>query len=263
MGKLSGKVTVITGASRGIGAGIATAYAQHGSKLALIDISPELDVFAKELQDKGYEVATYKADVTKLDELKAVAAQVVEKFGTVNVLCCNAGVCRLGNFLELTEADRDFHININIKGVWNTAQAFLPVMLENGGGNIVITSSVTGDLVADPGETAYALSKAALVGFTKSLAVEFAQQNIRVNAIQPGYVLTPMADSIARQSNPDDPESVLTEMAKAIPMRRLAQPIEIGELAAFLGCDESSYLTGTCNVIDGGSTLPESVSVGV
>lgn len=263
MGKLSGKVAVITGASRGIGAGIATAYAQHGAKLALLDVSPELDGFVTELRNKGYEVEGYKADVTKPEDLKSVAAQIVEKYGTVDVLCCNAGVCRLGNFLELTEADRDFHIDINIKGTWNTAHAFLPIMLEHGGGNIVITSSVTGDLVADPGETAYALSKAALVGFTKSLAVEYAQKNIRVNAIQPGYVRTPMAESIAQQSNPDDPESVLTEMATAIPIRRLALPIEIGELAAFLGCDESSYLTGTCNVIDGGSTLPETVSVGV
>lgn len=115
----------------------------------------------------------------------------------------------------------------------------------------------------DPGETAYALTKAAIVGLTKSLAVEYAQSGIRVNAICPGYVRTPMAESIARQSNPEDPESVLTEMAKAIPMRRLADPLEVGELAAFLASDESSYLTGTQNVIDGGSTLPETVSVGI
>ncbi|HBI9861139.1 TPA: SDR family oxidoreductase, partial [Escherichia coli] len=93
--------------------------------------------------------------------------------------------------------------------------------------------------------------------------VEYAQSGIRVNAICPGYVRTPMAESIARQSNPEDPESVLTEMAKAIPMRRLADPLEVGELAAFLASDESSYLTGTQNVIDGGSTLPETVSVGI
>ncbi|EOA6798638.1 SDR family oxidoreductase [Escherichia coli] len=130
-------------------------------------------------------------------------------------------------------------------------------------GRIVMMSSVTGDMVADPGETAYALTKAAIVGLTKSLAVEYAQSGIRVNAICPGYVRTPMAESIARQSNPEDPESVLTEMAKAIPMRRLADPLEVGELAAFLASDESSYLTGTQNVIDGGSTLPEMVSVGI
>ncbi|WP_260053203.1 SDR family oxidoreductase [Oceanobacillus sojae] len=102
-----------------------------------------------------------------------------------------------------------------------------------------------------------------LIGFTKSLAVEYAAKNIRVNAMQLGYARTPMAKSIAKTSNPDDPESVLTEMAAAIPMRRLGLPKEVGELAAFLGSDESSYMTGGQYVIDGGSTLPESVSVGV
>lgn len=154
-------------------------------------------------------------------------------------------------------------IDINIKGVWNVTKAVLPEMIARKDGRIVMMSSVTGDMVADPGETAYALTKAAIVGLTKSLAVEYAQSGIRVNAICPGYVRTPMAESIARQSNPEDPESVLTEMAKAIPMRRLADPLEVGELAAFLASDESSYLTGTQNVIDGGSTLPETVSVGI
>ena len=163
----------------------------------------------------------------------------------------------------MSDKDRDFHIDVNIKGVWNITKAVLPYMLERKYGNIVVMSSVTGDLVADPGEVAYALSKAALIGFTKALAVEYAQQGIRVNAMQLGYARTPMVDGMAKQTNPDDPESVLTDMAKAIPMRRLADPTEIGELAAFLGSDESSYLTGSQSLIDGGSTLPESVSMGV
>ncbi|MDD3402201.1 MAG: SDR family oxidoreductase UcpA [Hespellia sp.] len=263
MGKLTGKVAFITGASRGIGAGITRAYAKHGAKLILADVSPDMDVLARDLQSEGYDVFAVKADVTNPDDMKRAAQAGVDQFGTIDVLVNNAGVCRLGNFLEMSDKDRDFHIDVNIKGVWNTTKAVLPYMIEKKYGNIVIMSSVTGDMVADPGETAYALSKAALVGFTKSLAVEMAENNIRVNAICPGYVRTPMALSIAKQSNPEDPESVLTEMATAIPMRRLADPSEVGELAAFLGSDESSYLTGTQNVIDGGSTLPESVSVGV
>ncbi len=263
MAKLTGKVAVITGAAMGIGAGIASVYAKYGAKLALIDVSPQLESFAESLRREGAEVITFQADVRDPEALSDAAKKVKEHYGCINVLACIAGVCRLGNFLEMSDADRDFHIDVNIKGVWNTTKAVLPYMLENGGGNIVVMSSVTGDMVADPGEVAYALSKAALVGFTKALAVEYAQQNIRVNAICLGYARTPMAESIARQSNPEDPESVLTEMAKAIPMRRLAEPREIGELAAFLGSDESSYLTGSQSLIDGGSTLPESVSVGV
>lgn len=264
MGKLTGKAALITGAAAGLGAGIATAYAKHGAKLCLVDLSPTVEGLASALRaEYGAEIIAQVADVTKPEELRAAAEKTVEAFGLLNVACCNAGVCRLSPFLETGEADRDFHIDVNIKGVWNTCQAVIPHMLKNGGGNIVIASSVTGDLVADPGEAAYALSKAALVGLTKALAVEFAQQNIRVNCTQLGYARTPMAESIARQSNPDDPERVLTEMAKAIPVRRLAKPIEVGELFAFLGSDESSYLTGSQIVIDGGSTLPESVSVGV
>lgn len=263
MAKLTGKVAVITGAAMGLGAGIAKVYAKYEAKLALIDVSPELEPFAEELRKEGAEVITFKADVTKPEELKAAVEQTIAHYGKVDVLDCIAGVCRLGNFLEMSDETRDFHIDVNIKGVWNITKAVLPHMLQNGGGSIVVMSSVTGDLVADPGEVAYALSKAALIGFTKALAVEYAQQGIRVNAMQLGYARTPMVDGMARQTNPDDPESVLTDMAKAIPMRRLAAPTEIGELAAFLGSDESSYLTGSQTVIDGGSTLPESVSMGV
>lgn len=263
MGKLSGKVAFITGASNGIGEGIAKVYAKHGAKLILVDLSPKILEVAEELTKGGFEAMGVVADVTQATQLNHAVEAGKQAYGNIHILVANAGVCRLGNFLDMSDADRDFHIDVNIKGTWNTVKAVLPELCAHKSGSIIITSSVTGDMVADPGETAYALSKAALVGLTKSLAVEFAPQNIRVNAICPGYVRTPMAESIAKQSNPDDPESVLTEMAKAIPLRRLALPTEVGELAAFLGSEESSYLTGTQTVIDGGSTLPESVSVGV
>ena len=263
MGKLTGKTALITGAYQGIGEGIARTFARHGANLILLDISDELEKLAYDLAGRGYRCTVVKADVRDFAAVQAAIAQAKERENKIDILVNNAGVCRLGGFLEMSEEDRDFHIDVNIKGVWNVTRAVLPDMVARGDGRIVMMSSVTGDMVADPGETAYAMSKAAIIGLTKSLAVEYAQSGIRVNAICPGYVRTPMAESIARQSNPEDPESVLTEMAKAIPMRRLANPLEVGELAAFLASDESSYLTGTQNVIDGGSTLPESVSVGI
>ena len=252
MGKLTGKTALITGALQGIGEGIARTFARHGANLILLDISPEIEKLADELCGRGHRCTAVVADVRDPASVAAAIKRAKEKEGRIDILVNNAGVCRLGSFLDMSDDDRDFHIDINIKGVWNVTKAVLPEMI-----------AVTGDMVADPGETAYALTKAAIVGLTKSLAVEYAQSGIRVNAICPGYVRTPMAESIARQSNPEDPESVLTEMAKAIPMRRLADPLEVGELAAFLASDESSYLTGTQNVIDGGSTLPETVSVGI
>ena len=135
-------------------------------------------------------------------------------------------------------------------------------MLAQGGGSIVIASSVTGDIVADAGEAAYALSKAALVGLTRALAVEYAGRNIRVNCTQLGYARTPMVERMALESNPADPERAIQDIARGVPMRRLADPRELGELFAFLGSDESSYLTGSQIVIDGGSTLPETMSMG-
>lgn len=264
MKKLSGKTAFITGAAMGLGKGIAQVYASHGANLLLADINPKVEEVAKELSAQyGIEAIAANVNVAEPESCKAAAKLGFEKFGKFDILCAIAGVCKLGDFLEMSNEDLDFHINVNIKGVWNTTKAVLPYLLENKGGNIVVMSSVTGDLVADPGEVAYALSKAALIGFTKALAVEYAPKNIRVNAMQLGYSRTPMAESIAMQSNPSDPDSVLTEMAKAIPMRRLGLPTEVGELAAFLGSDESSYITGSQFVIDGGSTLPESVSVGV
>ncbi len=125
-----------------------------------------------------------------------------------------------------------------------------------------IVSSVTGDIVADAGEAAYARTKAALVGLTKCLAVEYANRNIRVNCSQLGYARTPMVEKMAVESNPENPEAAIADIAVGVPMKRLAKPIEVGELFAFLGSDESSYLTGSQIVIDGGSTLPETMSIG-
>jgi NAD(P)-dependent dehydrogenase (short-subunit alcohol dehydrogenase family) len=263
MAKLDKKVALITGAAVGLGEGIATAYAKYGAKICMLDLSKDVEKTAEKLRKEyNAEIITFVGSVSDKEQMKAAVAQTVEKFGEINVVCCNAGVCKLAPFEEMTDEIRDFHINVNIKGVWNTCQAAIPYMLKNGGGNIVIASSVTGDIVADSGEAAYAMSKAALVGLTKCLAVEYADRNIRVNCSQLGYARTPMVEKMALESNPADPESAINDIARGVPIKRLAKPIEVGELFAFLGSDESSYLTGSQIVIDGGSTLPETMSIG-
>lgn len=263
MAKLDKKVALITGAAVGLGEGIATAYAKYGAKICMVDLSKDVEKTAERLRKEyNAEIITFVGSVSDKEQMKAAVAQTVEKFGEINVVCCNAGVCRLAPFEEMSDEIRDFHIDVNIKGVWNTCQAAIPYMLKNGGGNIVIASSVTGDIVADAGEAAYAMSKAALVGLTKCLAVEYADRNIRVNCTQLGYARTPMVEKMALESNPADPESAINDIARGVPMKRLAKPIEVGELFAFLGSDESSYLTGSQIVIDGGSTLPETMSIG-
>ena len=187
--------------------------------------------------------------------------ETIEKYGKIDVLVNNAGVAKLTPFLETPDEIRDYHFDINIKGSWNVSKAFVPYMPKDGA--IVNLSSVTGTMVADTGEVAYATTKAALIGFTKCLAMEVVKDGITVNAICPGYIMTPMVEGIAKDSNATDPASVVKGIAAGIPMGRLGTIEELGELAAFLGSDESSYITGTAVVIDGGSTLPETNSVGV
>ena len=246
MAKLDGKVALITGAAAGLGEGISTAYAKYGAKLIMVDLSPEVEKTAEKLRKEyNAEIITVVANVADRAQMDAAAAQGVEKFGEINVACCNAGVCRLAPFEEMDDKTRDFHIDVNIKGVWNTCKAVIPYMLKQGGGNIVIASSVTGD-----------------IGLTKCLAVEYASRNIRVNCSQLGYARTPMVEKMAVESNPENPEAAIADIAVGVPMKRLAKPIEVGELFAFLGSDESSYLTGSQIVIDGGSTLPETMSIG-
>lgn len=264
MAKLDGKIALITGAAVGLGEGIAEVYAGYGAKLCLVDVDVAVEETAARLRrEYAAEIITAVVDVADKAQLQAAAARTVEQFGRLDIACCNAGVCRLAPFEEMSDEMRDFHIDVNIKGVWNTCQAVVPYMLEQGKGSIVIASSVTGDIVADAGEAAYAMTKAALVGLTKCLAVEYASRNIRVNCTQLGYARTPMVEKMALESNPADPESAIADIARAVPMQRLAKPTEVGELFAFLGSDEASYLTGSQVVIDGGSTLPETMSMGV
>ncbi|MBE6904837.1 MAG: SDR family oxidoreductase UcpA [Ruminococcaceae bacterium] len=263
MKKLDGKVAIITGASKGIGEGITKVFAKYGAKLVLAARSDKVIEFAKELADQGYEAIGVRTDVSDKASVEALVKTAVERYGTIDILVNNAGVCLLGDLISCSDEDRDYHININIKGVWNVTKAVAPYMMDKKDGKIVVMSSVTGDMVADPGEAAYATTKAALVGFTKAMARELADYNITINAICPGYVRTPLVENMAVQSCPENPESVIEGIASAVPLKRLARPEEIGELAAFLSCYESSYITGAQIVIDGGSTLPETFTMGV
>ncbi len=263
MKKLEGRTAIITGASKGIGEGIARVFAKYGAKLVLAARGEGVIKLADELCREGAEAIGVMTDVSDKASVDALVKSAAEKFGTIDILVNNAGVCVLGDIMSSSDEDRDYHININIKGVWNVTKAVIPYMMEKKEGKIVVMSSVTGDMVADPGEAAYATTKAALIGFTKAMARELADYNINVNAICPGYVRTPLVEGMAKQSCPEDPESVIDGIASAVPLKRLAYPEEIGELAAFLSCYESSYITGAQIVIDGGSTLPETFTMGV
>lgn len=260
---LQGKIAVVTGGAMGNGKGIVESLLKAGASVVILDKSSELTNTVNELGSKGYKVLGINVDISNKNLLVQVVDIIKKYYDHVDILVNNAGICKLETFENMTDELRDLHFDINIKGTWNVTKVLLPMLRASGKASIINLSSVTGEMVADSGEVAYATTKAALIGFTKALAREEVNHNIRVNAILPGYIRTPMVESMAKETNQNDPESVITGIAKSIPMKRLGNPSELGELACFLASDASSYITGTSIVIDGGSTLPETVTMGV
>lgn len=262
--KLENKVAVVTGGAMGIGKGIVSVFLKYGANVIILDYNEKLkDTLNEFNQTYPGKVNGFIVDIRHKKVLEACLKEIEKRVQKIDVLVNNAGVCKLETFEEMSEETRDFHFDININGTWQVTKTFLPLLKKSGNASIVNLSSVTGPMVADAGEVAYATSKAAVLGFTKSLAMEVVTNNIRVNAIMPGYVNTPLVSNMAEISNQENPNSVVEGIANAIPMKRLANPEEIGELAAFLASDESSYITGQGIVIDGGSTLPETTTMGV
>lgn len=257
--KLQNKVAVITGGAMGNGLGIAKVFLKEGAKIAILDYDEKIAETVNNL-NKNNNVLGYKLDIRDVNKVNEAIKDIHEKWGKIDILVNNAGVCKLKPFMEMEDKLRDFHFDINIKGTWNVTKAILRYMEK---GSIINLSSVTGPMVADSGEVAYATTKAALIGFTKGLAAELASKNIRVNAIMPGYIMTPMVEGMAKESNEENPNSVVDGIAQGIPMKRLGTIEELGNLAAFLASDESSYITASGIVIDGGSTLPETMTMGV
>jgi NAD(P)-dependent dehydrogenase (short-subunit alcohol dehydrogenase family) len=260
--KLKDKVCIVTGGAMGNGLGIVKVFLKYGAKVIILDYSDTLNDVVENLKKEGNEVSGYKVDVRNKGAINTSIQSVIKQYDHIDVLVNNAGVCKLERFEDMDDELRDFHFDINIKGSWNVTKACLPYM-KNRKAAIVNLSSVTGPMVADPGEVAYAATKGANLGFTKALARELVDYDIRVNAIMPGYIRTPLIDTMAVDACPEDPDSVVNSIASAIPMGRMGKIEELGELAAFLACEESSYITGQGIVIDGGSTLPETASMGV
>ena len=258
--KLDNKIALVTGGAKGNGLGIVKVFLKYGAKVGVLDYDKEVLNIAEYLNNEN--VMGFFFFLRDKEAVNQAIKDFVLKYGKIDILVNNAGVCSLAKFADMDDELRDFHFDVNIKGTWNVTKSSLPYMTKNAG-SIVNLSSVTGPMVADSGEVAYATTKAAVLGFTKALAAELVQDGIRVNAILPGYIRTPMVDGMAKETNPENPESVVKGIAAGIPMGRLGTIEELGELAAFLASDESSYITAQGIVIDGGSTLPETMSMGV
>lgn len=246
---LKGKVAVITGSRRGMGKSHALLFAEAGAKVVVSDISQEeCQKVVDEIKKKKGEAIAVKCDVTEKAEVDSMIKATVKKWGKLDILVNNAGIVEFKPFVDLTEADWDRTLDINLKGYFLCAQAAAKEMIKKKSGAIVNIASVEMGQVGGgmPMIVHYCASKGGVVAMTEALAVELAPYNIRVNAVSPGAIETPMVDA-AKQ----DPKMLEGTLAK-IPMRRMGKPEEVSNLVLFLASDASSYITGATMIVDGG-----------
>ncbi len=246
MARLAGKTALITAAAQGIGRASALAFAAEGARVIATDVN-EKALAALAAEAPG--LATRRLDVRDDAAVQAAAREV----GPVDVLFNCAGFVHHGTILDCSDADWDFSMDLNVKSMYRMCRAFLPGMLEQGRGSIINMSSAASSVKGAPNRFVYGTTKAAVIGLTKALAVDFIKQGIRVNAICPGTVQTPsLDDRIAAQG---DVQTARAAFIARQPMGRLGEPQEIAALAVYLASDESAFTTGTIHVIDGGWSL--------
>jgi len=251
MGRLEGKVALITGAGSGFGRAASLLFAKEGARVVAVDWAAE---GGKEtvstIEDSGVEAAFVQADVSKTEDVKRMVEAAVERFGRLDILFNNAGVGGTrGNVTDISEEGWDRSMSIKLRGSWLGMKYGIPEMLKTGGGAVITTSSVSGLIAAPGGAADYNVAMAAVIMLTKTAAVEFADKNIRVNCICPGYSATPMLEGAIAN------KKLFAELNSRQPMNRLGTADEIAQAALFLADDESSsFITGQALVVDGGQT---------
>lgn len=244
MGLLSGKIALITGASKGIGRAIAIRYAQEGANIAFTYLSSveKGQALENELAAFGIKAKGYKSDASNFAAADELVNAVVSEFGGLDILINNAGITRDNLLMRMTEDAWDEVININLKSCFNTVKAATRTMMKAKAGSIINITSVVG-IKGNAGQANYAASKSGIVGFTKSVALELGSRNIRCNAVAPGFIETEMTAVLD--------EKTVQGWRDAIPMRRGGQPEEVANACVFLGSDMSSYISGQVLQVDG------------
>ncbi|MBS7543147.1 3-oxoacyl-ACP reductase FabG [Ancylobacter oerskovii] len=245
---LAGKTVIVTGASKGIGRGIALRFGQAG--LNVLVVSRTLAEAEKVAAEIGPHASGFAADVTRVEDCDAMAATAVARYGSIDVLCANAGIFPAARLGEMTEADFDHVIGTNLKGTFLSVSAVLPQMKAQKQGRIVLTSSITGPITGFPGWSHYGASKAGQLGFMRTAAIELAPWNITVNAVMPGNIHTEGMDGMG--------EAYIASTAACVPMKKLGSVFDIANAALFFASEEAGYITGQGLSIDGGQILPES-----
>jgi 3-oxoacyl-[acyl-carrier protein] reductase len=238
---VKGKVTILTGGAQGIGRTIAEFLADHGSDMVIFDVL-DGEAAASELRAKGVRAAYFKVDVSDLAQVEQAVTAVVKEMGGVDNLVNNAGITRDKLLVRMSEEEWDQVIRVNLKGVFTCTKTVIRHMLKRGG-NIVNISSIIG-LMGNAGQSNYAASKAAIIGFTKSIAREYGERGIRVNAVAPGFIVTKMTDTLG--------EAWKEKTIKTIPLARVGEPIDVAGVVYFLLSEYSAYVTGETINVSGG-----------
>src|SRR5574344_1275802 len=252
MGILAGKTALVTGAARGIGKAVAMKFAEEGANIAFTDLVLNDDMAAglaetrKEIESLGVTCRAYAGNAADFAETEAGVKKIHEDFGSIDVLVNNAGITKDGLMLRMTEAQWDAVIAVNLKSAFNFIHACTPIMLRQRGGSIINMSSVVG-VHGNASQCNYAASKAGLIALAKSIGQEMGSRGIRANAIAPGFIETAMTEAL--------PEEVRKEWIKKIPLRRAGTVEDISNVATFLACEMSSYVSGQVIQVDGGMNM--------
>ena len=249
---LSGRSVLVTGASKGIGKGIAKVFAEKGCKVLLVARNEALlrDAVSS-IQAAGGTADFFCADVTDADAVQAATEQAVKQFGGLDILCCNAGIFPNARLGQMTGKDWDTVMDVNVKGMFHAVNSALPALKQSDQRRILLTSSITGPITGYPGWSHYGASKAAMLGFLRTAAIELATTGITINAILPGNIATEGMTELA--------EDYMATMTASIPMKHLGSTDDIAYAALFLASREAGFITGQTLVVDGGQVLPESL----
>ena len=242
--RLDNKIAVVTGAAQGIGKVIAMHLVQKGASLVLCDIDLEMaNEAAREIEEVGGKCLALKSDVSNMQDAEKIIKETVEHFGSLDILVNNAGITRDNVLIRMKEEQWDQVMAVNLKGTFNVTKAAIKVMMRKKSGKIVNIASITG-LMGNAGQANYSASKAGVIGFTKSIAREYADRGITVNAVAPGFIETAMTDAI--------PEREREELIRQIPVKKLGTPEDVANAVYFLVSEEASYITGQVIGVNGG-----------
>jgi len=242
---LESKVAIITGGSRGIGKSICETFAENGCNIAFTynNSKDSAEALAKELNGSGIKAKAYKSDASNFDDATRLVEDVLVDFGKIDILVNNAGIKKDNLLMRMEKSDFDSVINTNLSSVFNLTKASIKTFLKQRNGSIINISSVVG-VKGNAGQSNYSASKAGIIGFSKSIALELGSRNIRSNVIAPGFIETDMTDSLS--------EDVINSWKESIPLKRGGNPSDVGNACVFLASDLSSYITGQVLHVDGG-----------